>query len=53
MPTELWSFYICAPGYIDNVLLNHGGLPHVPPIDVHLEFYCAWQVRGVIVKFFY
>ena len=25
--------------YIDNVLLSHGGLPQVPPLDVHLEFF--------------
>ena len=32
--------------FCDNVLLEHGGLPHVHPLAVHLS--CAEQVEGVI-----
>ena len=48
--TEFWQFYICALGYIDNVFLNHGGIPQVPPLYVHLDFFRAGQVRGVILR---
>ena len=34
--------------FCDNVLLEHGGLPHVLPLAVHLE-----QVEGVILSNFY
>ena len=36
----------------DNVLLEHGGLPHVLSLAVHLVF-CAEQVEGVILCNFY
>ena len=36
----------------DNVLLEHGGLPHVLPFAVHLDF-CAEQLEGVILSQFY
>ena len=49
----MWQFYICAFGYIDNVLLNHGGLPQVPTLDVNLEIFCARQLRGVLLRLFY
>ena len=51
--TPMLQFYIWALGYIDDVLLNHGGLPQVPPHDVHHEIFCAGQVRGVILRLFY
>ena len=47
------TIFICASGYFDNLLLNHGGLPQVRPLDVHLEFFCAGQVGGVILRLFY
>ena len=37
---------------LDNVLLEHGGLPHILPLAVHLDFF-AEQVRGVILSHFY
>ena len=36
-----------------NAHLNVVELPHVPPLDVHLEIFCAGQVRGVILRLFY
>ena len=36
----------------DNVLLEHGGLPHVHPLSVHLIF-LPEQVEGVILSHFY
>ena len=36
----------------DNVLLEHGGLPHVLPLAVHLIFLTE-QVEGVILSHFY
>ena len=36
----------------DNVLLEHGGLPHVLPLAVHLIF-LPEQVEGVILSHFY
>ena len=29
-----------GPGKIDDVSLEHGGLPHVLPLAVHLRFFC-------------
>ena len=34
---------------IDYVLLEHGGLPHVLPLAVHLGFFCG-QVEGTILR---
>ena len=31
--------------FFDNVLLEHGGLPNVLPLPVHLDFF-GWAVRG-------
>ena len=36
----------------DDVLLEHGGLPHVLPLTVHLFFF-AEQVERVILSHFY
>ena len=36
----------------DKVLLEHGGLPHVLPLAVHLIF-LPEQVEGVILSHFY
>ena len=36
----------------DNVLLEHGGLPHVLPLAVHLIF-LPELVEGVIISHFY
>ena len=33
----------------DDVLLEHGGLPYVLPLAVHL-FFCAEQVEGVTLS---
>ena len=35
----------------DDVLLEHGGLPHVLPLAVHLEFF-GWTSRGDHSKVF-
>ena len=37
---------------LDNVLIKHGGLPHVLPLAVHLIF-LAEQVEGIILSHFY
>ena len=37
--------------FFDNVLLEHGGLPHVLPLAVHLMF-CAESVEGVMLNKF-
>ena len=34
---------------LDNVLLEHGGLPHVLPLDIHLIF-LPEQVEEVIIS---
>ena len=54
-----WGFYLnylipLRPfkSVFDNVLLEHGGLPHVLPLAVHLIF-LAEQVEGVILSHFY
>ena len=54
-----WVFYLnhlipLRPfkSVFDNVLLEHGGLPHVLPLAVHLIF-LAEQVEGVILSHFY
>ena len=51
-----WGFYLnhlipLRPfkSVFDNVLLEHGGLPHVLPLAVHLIF-LPEQVEGVILK---
>ena len=48
-----WHFYNGALSVIDNVLLEHGGLPHVLPLAGHLDFVCARWVAGVILRLFY
>ena len=45
-----WHFYNGALSVIDNVLLEHGGLPHVLPLAVKLEFIFAGQVQGTILR---
>ena len=41
-------------GGLPHVLLKHGGLPHVLPLAVHLDFFvCVEQVEGVILGHFY
>ena len=54
-----WGFYLnhlipLRPfkSVFDNVLLEHGGLPHVLPLAVHLIF-LPEQVEGVILSHFY
>ena len=42
----MWQFFICAKGYFYNVHLNHGGLPHVPSLNVHLKIFGGRQVWG-------
>ena len=39
--------------FIDNVLLEHGGLPHAFLLAVHLDFLCVEQDEGVILSHFY
>ena len=39
-----------ALGYVVDVLLYHDGLPLVPALNVHLEFFDAGEVRGVILR---
>ena len=35
--------------YIENVLLNHGGLPQVPPLQVHLKiFFVVGKFGGLL-----
>ena len=48
---HLLSLRLLKPS-CDNVLLEHGLLPHLLPIAVHLDF-CAEQVEGVILSNFY
>ena len=45
-------FRLWFGSWFDNVLLEHGGLPHVLPLAVHLIF-SPEQVEGVILKHFY
>ena len=33
-----WHFDNCATSKFDDVNIEHGGLPHVLPLAVHLEF---------------
>ena len=54
-----WGFYLnhlipLRPfkSVFDNVLLEHGGLPHVLPLAVHLIF-LPEQAEGVILSHFY
>ena len=35
-----WHFDNGAISKFDNVLLEHGGLPHVLPLAVHLRLFC-------------
>ena len=39
--------------FFDNCLHEHVGLIHVLPPAVHLFFFCAEQVEGVILSHFY
>ena len=34
--------------FFDNVVLEHGGLPHVLSLAVHLDFFGVELVEGVI-----
>ena len=43
---------LLSESFFDNVLLEHGGLPHVLPLAVHLIF-LPEQVEGVILSHFY
>ena len=36
--------------FTDNIILIYGELPHVLPLAVHLEIFCADQVKGIILK---
>ena len=54
-----WGFYLNhliplrpIKSVFDNVLLEHGGLPRVLPLAVHL-FFLPEQVEGVILNHFY
>ena len=38
---------------VDDVLLGHVGLPRVLPVIVHLEFFYAGWVEGIILSQFY
>ena len=44
--------YFMVHGVHHNVLLDHGGLPCVPPLGVHLIF-LPQQVERVILRHFY
>ena len=46
-----WHFDNGAISKFDDVLLEHGGLPHVLPLAVHLD--CVEQIEGVIQSNFY
>ena len=35
---------------IDVVLTEHGGLPHVLPLAVHLGFFVCGQVEGTVLR---
>ena len=39
--------------YVDDVLLGHVGLPHVLANIVHLEFFYAGWIEGIILSQFY
>ena len=39
--------------FVDNVLLENSGLPHVIPLAVHLDFFFVEQVEGIILSKFY
>ena len=39
-----------ATSKFDDVLLEHGGLLHVLPLAVHLNFFLAGQVEGTILR---
>ena len=41
-----WHFENGASSFIDNVPLNHGGLPYVVHLVVHLEFFVLGKSRG-------
>ena len=38
---------------VDDVLLGHGGLSCVIPVIIHLEFWTAGQIKGIILSQFY
>ena len=40
------NFMFVHTSYFNNIHLNHGGLPHVPPLDVHLEFFAVGKFCG-------
>ena len=42
---QLLSLRLLKPLF-DNILLEHGGLPHVLPLAVHLVFFCTEQGEG-------
>ena len=39
--------------YFDNLLLDHGGLPLVVILAVHLVIFCAGWVKGIILRHSY
>ena len=44
-----WHFDNGATSKFDDVLLEHGGLPHVLPLAVHLNFLVG-QVEGTFLR---
>ena len=38
---------------VDNLLLEHVGLPLVVILAVHLVIFCAGWVKGIILRHFY
>ena len=45
-----WHFDNGATSKFDDVLLEHGGLPHVLPLAVQMEFFLGRQVQGTILR---
>ena len=48
-----WHFDNGATSKLDDFLTEHGGLPHVLPLAVHLRFIFAGQVGGNILNLSY
>ena len=45
-----WHFDNSAKSKIDDVLIEHGGLPHVLPLAIYLGFFFSVQVEGTILR---
>ena len=50
MYSGCWHFDKGATSKFDDVLLEHGGIPHVLPLAVHLKFFWLDKLEGTNLR---